>query len=34
MEIKVRENVQPVLNTITWVLLIAITVLIMTWKAC
>ena len=33
MEIKVRENVQPVLNTITWVLLIAITVLIMTWIA-
>ena len=33
MEIKVRENVQPVLNSITWVLLIAITVFVMTWIA-
>jgi lipoprotein-anchoring transpeptidase ErfK/SrfK len=33
MEIKVRENIQPVFSSITWVLLIAITVLIMTWIA-
>lgn len=33
MEIKVRENMQPVFSSITWVLLIAITVFIMTWIA-
>lgn len=33
MEIKVRENLQPVFSSITWVLLIAIIVFVMTWIA-